>query len=49
MCAPVSVSMSPVVPLSGVIYTAIISVITGVSGIIVLIKGLIAKSKTEGS
>jgi hypothetical protein len=43
MCAPVSVSMAPALTLAGIIPAIVISVLSGLAGIVLTIKGLVAR------
>ena len=45
MCAPISVSMAPTLPLTGVFPAIAASLATGVAGVSFLVKGLIRKSR----
>ncbi len=43
MCAPVSVSMSPALSLAGIVPAIVLSVLTGIAGIVLVVKGFVAR------
>lgn len=48
MCAPVSVSMMPAMPLGGVLIPVIFAVASGIVGVALVVKGLALKSVRGG-
>ncbi len=45
MCAPVSVSMAPTLSLAGILPALVLALITGISGVALVLKGAFARGE----